>query len=304
MLGQLGRWSGELDVVNDLLPLWAIPGLLAASVWLVLRPRPVAAIAALALLAAAADRFSADWRGPSLPALPAGGPGLRVVQFNAWKENADAAASVRWVLAQRADLVFLEEALPGSPVLAGLARKYPYRQSCSPPAGCSTLILSRVPPIASGGLAHGDPENRGALSAAWMRVPSRCGQVQAVVAHLSRPRPWPGADRDLNELAGALDRLGRSRTILAGDFNRTPWSFAMARQGARFGLARATHLVPTWPNRTAIGRALPPLLPLDHLYLSRDFASRSIRRGPEIGSDHRPVVADLVDLNCAARQPR
>jgi endonuclease/exonuclease/phosphatase (EEP) superfamily protein YafD len=58
------------------------------------------------------------------------------------------------------------------------------------------------------------------------------------------------------------------------------------------GLVNATlesGLRPTWPTRPALAR-----IPIDHFLLSDHLNVASIRTGPDIGSDHLPLILDLA----------
>lgn len=80
--------------------------------------------------------------------------------------------------------------------------------------------------------------------------------------------------------------------ILAGDFNTTPWSPVFRNLLRRTGLrdtAKARGIQPTW-------YAFPSLvagLPIDHILASNRIRVVERRIGPEIGSDHRPVILDF-----------
>lgn len=79
---------------------------------------------------------------------------------------------------------------------------------------------------------------------------------------------------------------------IAGDLNATPWSRTFLRLVARSGLcdSRAGFgLQTTFPTNLAILG-----IPIDHVLLSCDVGVRDRRIGPAIGSDHFPVILDLV----------
>jgi len=76
--------------------------------------------------------------------------------------------------------------------------------------------------------------------------------------------------------------------VLAGDLNDTPWSTGV--RGVSHVLRRASGLAPTWPN---LGGWLS-LLPLDHVLVSTGWTRVASAVGPDLGSDHRPVVVDLL----------
>jgi endonuclease/exonuclease/phosphatase (EEP) superfamily protein YafD len=76
---------------------------------------------------------------------------------------------------------------------------------------------------------------------------------------------------------------------MIGDMNTTPWSASM-RRAAAIGVRRATGLTPTWP--AVVGSTV--LIPIDHVLASPHWTVVARKRGPHIGSDHRPVVVSLA----------
>jgi endonuclease/exonuclease/phosphatase (EEP) superfamily protein YafD len=96
--------------------------------------------------------------------------------------------------------------------------------------------------------------------------------------------------------ADLLADFDRDSLIVAGDFNLTPWSFALRRGDARLGLRRLSRALATWPaGPVYAGVALPfPVLPIDHVYAGRAWRVVSLKRGPRLGSDHYPVVVVLT----------
>ena len=83
-------------------------------------------------------------------------------------------------------------------------------------------------------------------------------------------------------------RASDDAPLVVGDFNATPWSNAFAGPSSR-GWRRATGLAPTWPVawRGVMG------IPIDHVLASSAWRVGGARVGPDIGSDHRPVMARL-----------
>jgi endonuclease/exonuclease/phosphatase (EEP) superfamily protein YafD len=95
----------------------------------------------------------------------------------------------------------------------------------------------------------------------------------------------------LEAMADYLAKVNNS-VILMGDFNITIWSpfyqeFVDKSQlkNARIGFG----IQPTWPN-------FMPLLaiPIDHCLVSRNIQVIKSRIGRDVGSDHLPIIADLV----------
>ena len=83
--------------------------------------------------------------------------------------------------------------------------------------------------------------------------------------------------------------------IVTGDFNSTPWSANYRWFVAQTGLIDTQQGLgpqPSWPTE------LPYLgIPIDHVLTSRTIATAKRRIGRWNGSDHRPVVADLLIPN-------
>ena len=79
--------------------------------------------------------------------------------------------------------------------------------------------------------------------------------------------------------------------IVAGDFNATPWSPHFRDLLATTGLRDAGSgrgWLPTWP--TWLG---PAGIPIDHVLVKGPVTVAGLSLGPDVGSDYRPLVADL-----------
>jgi endonuclease/exonuclease/phosphatase (EEP) superfamily protein YafD len=79
--------------------------------------------------------------------------------------------------------------------------------------------------------------------------------------------------------------------LLIGDLNVTPWSpyfRALLRDSALNDGRRGFGLQLTWPVR------FPPLrIPIDHCLISPSITIRRWTKGPEVGSDHFPIIVDF-----------
>jgi endonuclease/exonuclease/phosphatase (EEP) superfamily protein YafD len=98
-------------------------------------------------------------------------------------------------------------------------------------------------------------------------------------------------DRQFARIATRVQSLG-DPVVLVGDLNTTPWSSAFRNFLARTGLCdtrpgfglQATF--PTW---------MPVMqIPIDHVLASCEIGVRDRRVERDVGSDHLPVVVDLV----------
>lgn len=92
----------------------------------------------------------------------------------------------------------------------------------------------------------------------------------------------------------ALQIGTQGSAVVGGDFNATPWSSAYRELRQRSGLADAAEAKmpwPTWCPRAWIGCVLG--LPIDHLLHGADWRVAQFEIGPDIGSDHRPLIVSL-----------
>jgi len=290
LAGQAGRWSERFDVINFGAPAWMSVGLLAALLLLwgarfrYQRYCAVATALALALiwfsLAAPAARRSTAGDCPSIP--------LRVIQFNVRRDNPDIGSAIAWIAGSEADIVLIEEATDRLGIVKALGSRYPYAAACVSDLRCSTVILSRHPFLASGGLARQDPENRKGLSAAWARVGSSVGPFTVIAAHLSRPWPWHHKLTERAELAAFVRAQGGDATLVGGDFNLPSRTFQLRQLTKLLGLGLAPNRR-SWP---AIEH-WPPAWAIDHLFLGTRWSVERLIRGLKFGSDHYPLLAEL-----------
>jgi endonuclease/exonuclease/phosphatase (EEP) superfamily protein YafD len=294
LAGQIGRWSESLDVLNHFAPYWLALAVAAALLWLACGPKgrstPILAGAAALIWVLVMAPETLEALRPSPP--ERGQPSFKVIQVNLWFRNEDPAATISWILAQKADVLVLEES--SHPIINPLRKQYPYRVTCTGVPYCPTMILSKTPPLGFGGLTG--PDGWTGSHVAWGAYAAQGGPVTVVGAHLRWPYPTGVQSRETDLVAGLLAKLPKDRMIVTGDFNSTPWSFSMQRQDRLFGLERRTHGLFTWPatdpHHFRIHSPIP-LLPLDQVYAGAGWRAISIQRGPRIGSDHFPLAIDL-----------
>jgi endonuclease/exonuclease/phosphatase (EEP) superfamily protein YafD len=105
----------------------------------------------------------------------------------------------------------------------------------------------------------------------------------------------PSAAAARNEHLSALAKFVRREkapVVVAGDLNVTSWS-PFFRDLLRDGNVRDSRegrgVQPSWVSRIPLTD-----LPLDHILISPGIVVASRMVGPHLGSDHRPVIADLL----------
>lgn len=302
LLAQGGRFNGWLDVLTHFAPMWLLGALLAAA-WAAVGERG-ATRGALLLLAAGGVLMAGALMVPELtrampPAAARAVPyRLRLIQFNAWDKLADPRPAADWIDAERPDVVTMEEVTPG-------LRTALIRRGFQCTRGMvNVAIFSRARRLPHPFLIP-LPNWRTLPGFARATFASADGGAPftVVAVHLD----WPTLARHWSQplaFAALLARYPSDRLILAGDFNLTPWSFALRRLDGQFGPRRRDRAIPTWPAAHRIAGRLEPLpavLPIDHVYAGEGWRTVSVTRGPRLGSDHFPLVIDLALANPVTR---
>jgi endonuclease/exonuclease/phosphatase (EEP) superfamily protein YafD len=133
-------------------------------------------------------------------------------------------------------------------------------------------------------------------------------RVPSIVAEIATPQgtctvlathPVPPAGAELSRwrnaqlaaLPGWVHRA-TSPLILLGDLNMTPWSPYFRRLLRDSGLhdsSQGRGVRPTWPTFNPF-----LLIPLDHCLYASGIAIIDRQTGPNVGSDHYPVIVDFV----------
>lgn len=291
VLAQGGRFSAKLDLLTHFAPIY-FAAALAVLLLCGLAQRPGrAALAVVALVGVAASgALVAPEVALALSSkrAPAGTtPTLKVIQFNAFGNNASPERAVDWLAAQDADIIVLQEA----PLIGRRLAARGYSCSC---AARGVSIFSKAPALS----AEAEPPRGGypAYIGSATFEDAR-GAFTVVGVHRYWPSRPPRARAQAEALQDLLAGLPRSRLILAGDFNATPWAFTQRRDEQRFGLTRRTLALFSWPAARISHNRLPapfPYLPIDHVYAGPGWATVSVERGPALGSDHYPVIVTLA----------
>ncbi|WP_028581972.1 endonuclease/exonuclease/phosphatase family protein [Desulfogranum japonicum] len=108
--------------------------------------------------------------------------------------------------------------------------------------------------------------------------------------------PLPPVSRDYSQLRDAQFRaislhIGQIHTpvILVGDLNTTMWASSYDLLPHTLHNSRAGFgILPTWMTNYPLLR-----IPIDHCLLSSEFTVSHMKTGPDIGSDHLPIIVEL-----------
>ena len=294
--GALAPVISEADIVNHFRPytLAGTAGLLLVALALQMPAimRCSASLTAInVLLLLLPLLWSAETsRGQAFAVGASGYRDLKIVSFNiAWaKRPIDNVAE--FLLQEDADIVLLQEITDAhaSALRPLLKDRYPHSYACAVFQGCTQAIFSKRPwaSVTHVYRATGNPE----MITALFDDPA-LGRFRVHSLHLAWPFTPHTQARHIDRLI-ALCTATTEPTILAGDFNLTPWSYQLQRLLAAARLRRHATFLRSWPTDGQFRLALPIFL-IDHVLTTADFKTLSIHAGPSLGSDHLPIVARL-----------
>jgi endonuclease/exonuclease/phosphatase (EEP) superfamily protein YafD len=224
----------------------------------------------------------------------ADGDVLRVLVSNVLMSNRDAQTLLQLVVTHRPHvLVTLESDDWWQQQLDTLKADYPFTIQCPLDNRYGMHVYARLPLLDSQVdflVQHDVPSMQTGIRMAGGQV------VQAHFVHPAPPSPTEkdaSTERDAELMTVARRVAGTSAPVfVTGDLNDVAWSRTTRRFRERshlldprvgrgmFNTFHAGHWFLRWP--------------LDHLFHSDHFSVRSIRRLPSIGSDHFPLLTELV----------
>ncbi|HUU66697.1 MAG TPA: endonuclease/exonuclease/phosphatase family protein [Methyloceanibacter sp.] len=286
-IGVLAYWRTALDIVNNGLPVLTVGCLALLGLAFATGKRTL--IGTAALLVAVNFALLLTGVAGAAPEAPQGSERfLRVATFNLWGPN-DHADRIKTFLAETdPDALVLEEVRQHHRAfLDDLALRYPHRVGAD-----GLVILSKYPIQADGRVDRAGFPSWMSLIVRWVRLDVNGTEVELAGVHLARPF-YPELQQ--SDIVGLTQFVqGRSGPlILAGDFNMAPWTWKLKGFTRATGLGRTNTFHPTWPMQW---KSVPllPLVPIDNVFTSPHFVSMGTMVGPRLGSDHRPVIADIA----------
>ena len=301
-----------LAFLHNFAPYYFVPLLGLVPLLLLMGARRTA-VRLLPLLLVGLLMFGPRWL--PRPAAAADAPTLRVVTFNVLVLTHQFDRMAGWLRETQADLILLQETggMESAEISSALGDVYPHTVDIE---GTTLVALSRYAVTDSQLVDLGG----------WFIdrfVLDVAGEPLAVYnVHLAMPVLDPDDERfslDLNNgmanlflrydetyrnslIRSLLARLAQEDLpyIVAGDFNTSDNSLMYAEMAAVMGDSfRETSpgLGATWPASLGddeLPAGIPPLLRIDYIWHSDALQALSAVTGPDLGSDHLPVMATLA----------
>ena len=228
---------------------------------------------------------------------------IRVATFNLGTEQVDFPALNRWLTSQRVDVICFQEGR------LRLQKVFPELLGPGWFLNRERTIASRFPIIAELEPLKDESTSEGRYAAVLERARLRLAsgrEIAVASAHLPTIRPgferllardiqglvlhvaWWG--REMGRVLSMLAQASDVPMVVGGDFNmpsddstmaalRTSFRFAFEEAGWGYGYTRP---------------AFHPWMRIDHLLTSPEWYVTRCQVGPDLGSDHLPLVADVL----------
>jgi endonuclease/exonuclease/phosphatase (EEP) superfamily protein YafD len=278
-LGFVAPLIPALDLINQCRPFAALGAIILFATalgmreWRLIRPTMALALLLVGLLllpwARAADTA------------PNAAPALRLVSFNLTARNDRFDDIADFILSSGADIVLLQEVSCAAvdQLTPKLKPSYPHAfvsaESCFGQA-----LLSKRPWLTGGQVITGA---RKPLFV-WARFDWSNVAFALTGVHIADPLAPNEQAADVERLTARVNEGGAQ--IVAGTFNLTPFAWKFA-QLTNAGLGQHATFLATWPARW-------PLFLMDNVLSTSGIASVRFAIGPPLGSDHRPLIADIA----------
>lgn len=224
--------------------------------------------------------------------VPTGAPGpsdsdVRLLHANVYVANTNAGPLLALIAEVDPDLLVLQEFTPAwQSALQPIHSSYPYRvvEPREHPFGIalySKFPLEATTVIGSVPLGHPDIVATALVGGERLHI---------ISSHPMQPLGGSNYGSRNLHLDSVADLAARSPRpmIVVGDLNITMWAYHYQRFEEVSGLRNARRgfgIQPTWPAWLFPGR-----IPIDHVLVSDDIWVSDFESGPNIGSDHLPIV--------------
>lgn len=290
LLGELPGLHWTLDLLRHFAFL-GFASLLGCAGLLLLAGRKRTALFALLLALLPAAQLLPLWRSPATVPM-ADAPRLRVATINLLASNREIERAARWLEATDPDVVALLEFTPAhEKALERLRAKWPFAASKTVDSPFGIALWSKTELRDTEVFAFG-------ASWSWAvraTTTTAIGEVSVLAMHPPPPMAEEyaaGRDRALRELAATTAAMPGLRLVL-GDANATRWSRAFEDGVAAADLRDSCEgfgFQGSWP----VGLPWFFRVPIDHVLVGDGLAVVRRELGVDVGSDHLPVVAEVV----------
>jgi len=295
LAGFVGGWHWLLDLASHFRWYWLLLAVACLAASWRRAGRGVVACLAVAVLGNAWPLLP-YWL-PAVTALPAAaaGPGperaaLALVSVNVLTSNRDTQAVLDYVRGRDPDIaIFMEVDAAWARALDGLSDRWPHGVMQPRDDNFGIALLAKHPPREHRIVEFGDT----GVPTIVATFTDPAGDYTLIATHPVPPKgPDYARDRDA-QLRAIAEFVAASPLpcVVAGDLNATPWSWAfrdLVTRACLVDTALGRGVQPTWN-----ARAWAPRIPIDHILVPPGTAVLRRGVGPDVGSDHFPVEAEI-----------
>lgn len=230
--------------------------------------------------------------GPAVPSQQES-RGVKVIASNVWgARNPDQKPFEHMIHDEQPDIFILIELTPQW--INALKRDLPeYSIQFQENISGGTAIFSKIP-IQQQDMRGVSPRQRRFGVCGTINVDGQ--DVLLIGSHPPAPQAlkrWQSRNAELLRLSEDVRRESAIHpVVIAGDLNTTPWSFYFQRliEAGLHDSEQGVGPQPSWSRRMPL-----PMVPIDHALYTDGIAIRNRRLGPDIGSDHLPVIFEIVN---------
>ena len=216
---------------------------------------------------------------------------IKLLQVNVHARNDQYERLFELINAERPDVIFLQEvSWEWRDATVRLNQDYPYHHVVARSGSFGIAIYSR---LALDSVAHVDSPPLGYPTiVATMAVNDQV--LTLINTHPTVPTTRLGYEARNEQLksVAALANGAPGAVVLTGDLNASVWGRHYRKLEAGTGLRntrRGFGILPTWPTFLPFA-----MIPIDHALVSDGIGVVETRTGARIGSDHLPLIVEIV----------
>ena len=217
------------------------------------------------------------------------GNSLKMTSFNLqWNINSHD-RSLQFIKNEEADIIVLQEVTSSSQkIIETFTEKFPYQYG---EGHSHVMLLSKHKLNFVGYLPWPGKFQQRALH---VTTTLNNQSVHIIALHMQVTRSWKELALRNNQIDCLTETLASisGPVIVIGDFNAGIGASSLNKIKTRsnlLGYGNFWHYHPTWPSSLGLLG-----IQLDHILTRGGFAVKSVRAGPKLESDHRPICAELI----------
>jgi endonuclease/exonuclease/phosphatase (EEP) superfamily protein YafD len=231
-----------------------------------------------------------------IPAVSGKTQNLTIVQFNRYIDNLQDNKVIKWLSSKKKefDIILIQEINPSFvQELKSLEQIYPYQYVTPQRGNFGQVLLSKKEIVSA------PPKTSSDKPSFYITAKIRLSETKSLTfygIHIMPPKtPKMAINRNsqLNIIGESILSDPSKTKIAAGDFNVTPYSYFFSRFKKKAGLKNTMiGFGPqnSWPSISPIDILR---IPIDHVFVSKNMQVLERRVGPNLGSDHFPVIVKL-----------